>query len=384
MTVVIIGTTKGIQAHPRARHLVSACTVTWRVIETIDNTNLRRMLFKGLWRHLKRAFSVNVSSCQLQKNNLDAHANLNECAATGDVIVEDNTNNLIDDNESPSLAKRLRIEAETDKPEAERSSNIAQLLALRQLLTCNVCFDVAKQANQCANGHLICLSCSSRLEQVSFSTDEAKAPCACPVCRVSLCNSGDGSNPGCGMQRCLLAEKLAAELPVRCRYCETYFPRKIIELHQRILCGLRLVKCKFAWLGCEWRGFAQDLAEHSAECTVLGQKTGDVIGEVYQQMHDITSTASIRLQPWRGLLQILEDRQKIRFGRRFNAGLRLTLLPISLEKTPNEGNDTRFKSPLVCMPMIGKHSLWVQVRITKFKGLGCLLNLFSTAPILNI
>ncbi len=163
------------------------------------------------------------------------------------------------------------------------------------------------------------------------------------------------------MQRCLLAEKLAAELPVQCKYCGGYFPRKAIEVHHRVICGRRPVSCKFNWLGCNWRGHAKDLGDHLASCEALDQKAGDVVGEVYQRMHEIASGVAVRLHPWRSLLQIMEDRQQLRFGKKMHSGMRMVLVPISFDRIPNDGNETCFRSPMACVPMVGKHSLWLQV-----------------------
>lgn len=306
------------------------------------------MILPRLWRCLKRTFRIAFGSTSAEDDEQDE----NNCAAT-QYSWEDS---LGASDVSPS--KRMCPSSTTENETNNLSdTNFASLLPLKQLLTCNVCFDFAKQANQCANGHLICLPCSARLEQVSFSTNDSKTSCTCPICRVSLRNSSDGR----GMQRCLLAEKLAAELPVKCRYCGILRPRKLIDIHQRLQCSLRLISCRNAWLGCEWKGFSQELDDHTKHCRILEQTSSDLVKEMYRRMQGIFSGAAVRLHPWRGLLQILEDRQQLRFGRRFHSGFRVALLPITLDRVHGEGNDVLFSSPPVCMPLVRKQSLWVQV-----------------------
>ncbi|VDM30630.1 unnamed protein product [Hydatigera taeniaeformis] len=290
------------------------------------------MVLPGLWRCLKRPFQVAFGSASPGVDEDDA----NNCAAT-QFSWEDSV-----DTSDVSASKRVCLSSTTEnEPLTLSDINFASLLPLKQLLTCNVCFDFAKQANQCANGHLICLPCSARLEQVSFSANDSKTSCTCPICRVSLRNSSDGR----GMQRCLLAEKLAAELPVNCRYCGILRPRKLIDIHQRVQCSLRLIRCRNAWLGCEWRGFSREIENHMENCRILEQTSSNLVKEMYRRMQGIFSGAAVRLHPWRGLLQILENRQQLRFGRRFHSGFRVVLLPISLDRVHGEGNDVLFSSP---------------------------------------
>ncbi|VDK20881.1 unnamed protein product [Taenia asiatica] len=277
------------------------------------------MVLPRLWRCLKRTFRAAFGNASTDDNDQEE----NNCAAT-QYSWEDSL-----DASDVSTSKRVCLSSPTKNETNNLSdTDFASLLPLKQLLTCNVCFDFAKQANQCANGHLICLPCSARLEQVSLSTNDSKTSCTCPICRVSLRNSSDGK----GMQRCLLAEKLAAELPVKCRYCGILRPRKLIDIHQRSQCSLRLISCQNAWLGCDWRGFSQEIDDHTKHCRILEQTSSDLVKEMYRRMQGIFSGAAVRLHPWRGLLQILEDRQQLRFGRRFHGGFRVALLPISLDR----------------------------------------------------
>ncbi|EUB59523.1 Cysteine and histidine-rich protein [Echinococcus granulosus] len=308
------------------------------------------MVLPRLWRCLKRTFQFAFGGTSMD----DDEHNANNCVAT-QFPWEDS---LGASDIPPSKRVCLSLTAENETNNLS-DTNFASLLPLKQLLTCNVCFEFAKQANQCANGHLICLSCSTRLEQVSFSTKDCKTSCTCPICRVSLRNFSDGR----GMQRCLLAEKLAAELPVKCRYCKILLPRKLIDVHQRCQCSLRLISCRNAWLGCDWRGFSREMDDHVGHCRILEQTSSDLVKEMYRRMQDIFSGAAVRLHPWRGLLQILEDRQQLRFGRRFHGGFRVVLLPISLDRVHGEGNGVLFSSPPVCMPLVRKQSLWVQMSI---------------------
>ena len=307
-----------------------------------------------LWRGLKRTFQIAFGGTDYQN---EAEPNVNNCAAT-QFRWEDSLEGL-----EATLPKRpwqpSILEAEQNNPS---EMNYASLLPLKQLLTCNVCFDFAKQANQCANGHLICLPCSARLEQVSFSVESTKVSCSCPICRVSLRNFSDGR----GMQRCLLAEKLAAEIPIRCKYCEILRPRKMIDIHQRLRCTLRPVGCRYSWLGCDWKGIARELDDHLVQCPVVNRNSTELIEKVHHRLKDIFTTAAVRLNPWRNLLQILEDRQQMRFGRRFHSGLRLMLFSFTLDKVQAEGSDVSFKGHLICIPLVKKQSLWVQVGVSPF------------------
>ncbi|KAJ1459514.1 hypothetical protein M885DRAFT_585853 [Pelagophyceae sp. CCMP2097] len=114
---------------------------------------------------------------------------------------------------------------------------------------CAICLSVPDfEVHQCRNGHLYCGTCL-REHQRSSS--------ACPVCRVALT-----ADP----IRCMVAERLIAEVPGNCRFCVAAMARGDIRAHE-LVCPDRRVACVAAAEGCQWTGGASDdRLSHEQEC----------------------------------------------------------------------------------------------------------------------
>ncbi|BHF73812.1 Cysteine and histidine-rich protein 1 [Sparganum proliferum] len=170
------------------------------------------MSHHGVWNFLKRKFGLSEAP--------KANSNASNCTHEDPPSSSLNCNLDALPVVSPTSLKPKRCRMEGPVAHLP-SESVEAFAALCQLLTCSVCLEISHQANQCANGHLICLACSAQLEQSAFTAGRA---CSCPVCRVSLSGwdndsltGADAGNPNGtppGLQRCLLAERLAAELPI--------------------------------------------------------------------------------------------------------------------------------------------------------------------------
>ncbi|VDL90148.1 unnamed protein product [Schistocephalus solidus] len=334
------------------------------------------MSCNGVWGFLKRKLGLSEPP--------GANLNVNNCTP------ESPPSTSLNYNPDPHTIafslepKRCRLDgAITHLP----SESIEPFATLCQLLTCSVCLEISSQANQCANGHLICLSCSAQLEQSAFTVSRA---CSCPVCRVSLSswqNGSDNNNGGeydddevslggtlPGLQRCLLAERLAAELPTACKFCKLQFPRRAIDKHRNFLCENRPVACPYGWLGCQWRGGAGNVSGHLKSCSLLNEEEKSWMRLAAKRMQLVGERTTARLQPWRGLMRLLQNRQHVHFGVRGLAGLRVILLPVVMTRLRRSGRDgssensnmaesNSYSSSVLCLPTGGKSSIWAQFEL---------------------
>ncbi|GBP31951.1 Cysteine and histidine-rich protein 1 homolog [Eumeta japonica] len=219
--------------------------------------------------------------------------------------------------------------AEGPPPEKKRrlsERDIAERLEYRLggILCCAVCLDLPRAAvYQCSNGHLMCAACFTHLLADARLRDEAAT---CPNCRVEISKASASRN--------LAVEKAVSELPANCKYCAGEFPRHALKHHEDRRCdereigffqivvnsipmkqktsimdGLfrvisnmcrlvastmwpsaarrpalpvrftrsRLTGCRYAVIGCPWRGPAHEAGTHETACAHPAKSAADVV-----------------------------------------------------------------------------------------------------------
>ncbi|VVC96512.1 unnamed protein product [Leptidea sinapis] len=267
----------------------------------------------------------------------------------------------VEDDEGPSRKKR---KTGTNEEPSERLEQ-----RLGGILCCAVCLDLPPAAvYQCSNGHLMCAPCFTHLLADARLRDESAT---CPNCRIEISRTSASRN--------LAVEKTVSELPIECRHCTHVFPRHSIEHHEektceeRCKCGVpreykftqlrvdmeqrkamsglvriavtvysfmlslfrrtylvpdlvgtskrrryhRVTGCKFASIGCLWRGAARVAGAHEATCERPALSAGEVLDalavrercaadqlRVYTQIFDMLSYEKItfndlQLKPYR-------------------------------------------------------------------------------------
>ncbi len=134
-----------------------------------------------------------------------------------------------------------------------------EAIAERYNLNCPVCHvrpRVGQQVFQCQNGHMICGECEPKLRN-------------CPVCRVKLAAFSGART------RCLIAEKLLADLPQTCRYVKNGCDHLCFEenrdgdgynnRHEKY-CEFRPIpECPLSLVYCEERLLFKDVEDHARE-----------------------------------------------------------------------------------------------------------------------
>ncbi|XP_061720467.1 zinc finger TRAF-type-containing protein 1 homolog isoform X1 [Cydia pomonella] len=253
--------------------------------------------------------------------------------------------------EGPLPEKRRKLDKETSEKLEHRLGGI---------LCCAVCLDLPPAAvYQCSNGHLMCAPCFTHLLADARLRDEAAT---CPNCRVEISKTSASRN--------LAVEKTVSELPSECKYCAQVFPRHSLQHHEEKICedrqykfsqvvvgaprrswgglgrlaqGLyalaaalrprgaasasappplpprrkRLTGCRYASIGCGWRGPAHEARAHEAACAHPGKSAAEVVdvlaereraardaNAVYTQVLDLLSYEKItindlQLKPYR-------------------------------------------------------------------------------------
>ncbi|XP_023938375.1 zinc finger TRAF-type-containing protein 1 homolog isoform X1 [Bicyclus anynana] len=223
------------------------------------------------------------------------------------------------------------------------------------ILCCAVCLDLPQAAvYQCSNGHLMCAPCFMHLLADARLRDESAT---CPNCRVEISKTSASRN--------LAVEKTVSELPSECRHCARVYPRHSLQHHEENVCddrahpyrfsqtvveraplgavsGLvrivarlywlllsalggsyrcerpaaaakrrrvrRLTGCRYACLGCGWRGAARAAAAHEEACAHPRQSAADLV-ELLAQRERLNGE---RLQLHTQLLDLLSV-EKITF-----------------------------------------------------------------------
>ncbi|XP_045777779.1 cysteine and histidine-rich protein 1 homolog isoform X2 [Maniola jurtina] len=166
------------------------------------------------------------------------------------------------EDEGPAPKKRKTDTEDTDKLEHR----------LGGILCCAVCLDLPQAAvYQCSNGHLMCAPCFTHLLADARLRDESAT---CPNCRIEISKTSASRN--------LAVEKTVSELPSECRHCAKVFPRHSLQHHEEKICEDRVTGCRYACLGCGWRGAAASAAAHEAACAHPRQCAADLV-ELLQQ-----------------------------------------------------------------------------------------------------
>ncbi|CAL8085971.1 unnamed protein product [Calicophoron daubneyi] len=192
-------------------------------------------------------------------------AKMNNLERVGDSMAEQKPVELARDGQNQ---RRLSVVQTDPKSNIYRLGGVNEctetnlLDTVRSLLTCSVCLEVCPQTSQCLNGHLICSPCALRLLQQATHNDAT-----CPSCRVPL---------KLGLRRCLLAEQLAAELPVRCQYCGQQMPQRLVRQHENEVCSSRPAVCRFNFIGCTWEGPQSESEGHLLKCAYKMKRAEDI------------------------------------------------------------------------------------------------------------
>ncbi|XP_068620039.1 zinc finger TRAF-type-containing protein 1 homolog isoform X2 [Battus philenor] len=276
----------------------------------------------------------------------------------------------------PSSSEHLDSDIKDDAPLAKKRKLLSEKEQSEKLehrlggiLCCAVCLDLPPAAvYQCTNGHLMCAPCFTHLLADARLRDEAAT---CPNCRVEISKTSASRN--------LAVEKTVSELPSECRYCTHVYPRHALQHHEDSLCEerrykfsqivvdgapcwtwrpalddllrmlggvhalllgalrraylvsapvapcpscprrryVRLTGCKFACIGCGWRGPAHEASAHEAGCECPARSAADLLAllaererrardatAVYEQIFDLLSYEKItfndlQLKPYR-------------------------------------------------------------------------------------
>ncbi|CAH0713050.1 unnamed protein product, partial [Brenthis ino] len=249
------------------------------------------------------------------------------------------------DDEGPSPKKRKTV------IENEPSEKLEHRLG--GILCCAVCLDLPQAAvYQCSNGHLMCAPCFTHLLADARLRDETAT---CPNCRVEISKTSASRN--------LAVEKTVSELPSECKHCTRVFPRHSLQHHEENVCedrpykfsqlvvdstprnpfaGLvrivtsvywllvsafrrtyfvsevseakrrrysRVTGCRYACVGCRWRGAARAAAAHAAACAHPRQCAADLVELLRQREQDAADNLLVYTQ----LLDLLSY-EKITFN----------------------------------------------------------------------
>lgn len=164
--------------------------------------------------------------------------------------------------------KRKKI----DKPSTKMIEKLESRLG--GILCCAVCLDLPRTAMyQCSMGHLMCAGCFTHLLADGRLRDQNAT---CPNCRTEINKNNSSRN--------LAVEKAVSELPSECQYCGNEFPNKSVDYHESNECEERPTDCKFARIGCQWRGPIHEVPTHEANCAHPKKSGAEVM--VALQAHD--------------------------------------------------------------------------------------------------
>ncbi|XP_037933997.1 cysteine and histidine-rich protein 1 homolog isoform X2 [Teleopsis dalmanni] len=203
-----------------------------------------------------RSSSVNLNSPNGGGSNLV----INEQGGNG--------NNEIDASEPPTKKPML------DHPSTSSGGHEKLEYRLGGILCCAVCLDLPRTAMyQCQMGHLMCAACFTHLLADGRLRDQIAT---CPNCRVEISKTTASRN--------LAVEKAASELPSECQYCNKEFPYKSLERHEVRECQERPTNCKYARIGCQWRGPYHETTEHERNCLHPSKKGFEIMAAL--EAHD--------------------------------------------------------------------------------------------------
>ncbi|XP_013162862.1 PREDICTED: cysteine and histidine-rich protein 1 homolog [Papilio xuthus] len=188
-------------------------------------------------------------------------------------------NNGPDIKDDAPMAKKRKIVSENEQCEKLEHR-------LCGILCCAVCLELPPAAvYQCTNGHLMCAPCFTHLLADARLRDEAAT---CPNCRVAISASSASRN--------LAVEKTVSELPSECRYCARLFPRHALRHHEDNLCNERVTGCKYACIGCTWRGPAHEARGHEAGCAHPARSAADLVELLAERERRAQDAAAVHEQ----------------------------------------------------------------------------------------
>lgn len=193
-------------------------------------------------------------------------------SSAAQVVVSSITTDSNSDNLDEPEAKRkkfdhpLRIKLKNEK--LDKLEN-----RLGSVLCCAVCLDLPKTAMyQCPMGHLMCSACFTHLLADGRLRDQTAT---CPNCRVEISKNNASRN--------LAVEKAVSELPSECQYCNQEFPRISLEHHETNECEERPTDCKYAVIGCQWKGPIHEVSQHETFCAHPKKSGADVMQSLVER-----------------------------------------------------------------------------------------------------
>jgi len=156
-------------------------------------------------------------------------------------------------------------------------------------LHCIVCFELPPTyILQCENGHLMCQECFDKVVDYMKPT--------CPTCRVKLNRDLPTRN--------LFAETVLSSLLVPCPNdgCQLTVNFKNVKAHSTGQCGFRKAQCKFATLGCDWKGLEKARRPHEKKCAILVSDVQTLLKKVQERNQEKEEER----KKWKKLMQVKE------------------------------------------------------------------------------
>lgn len=176
------------------------------------------------------------------------------------------TDRSTDTDSAQKKRKRDKEQCTSSKDASQQQDKFA--MEVEERMNCVVCFSLPeKEVFQCGHGHLLCHECHWRL----IDLEQTK----CPTCRSRLSTRNPIRN--------IVAEETIGSLRLPCpnTKCGMILKRSGLVEHLKHNCKERIVKCKFARLGCEWQGPARKLGGHDKKCDFRAMQ-GSAIMEVLE------------------------------------------------------------------------------------------------------
>ena len=166
-------------------------------------------------------------------------------------------------NDNPRSAAVSEVDVSALKPEVlpdpeqDYRKNTPEDEEELKAFQCAICHDVMTYPSGC--GSCAGRFCSTCLSQQLFSAD------TCPTCRVSMYPQG------IVLDTHLKAQMDVAMFPCRHAACPLQIFASNIEHHERLFCQGVRVACKYAALGCIWKGTRAEYNQgHEYECCIAG------------------------------------------------------------------------------------------------------------------
>ncbi|KAK8967319.1 E3 ubiquitin-protein ligase SINAT2 [Platanthera guangdongensis] len=173
--------------------------------------------------------------------------------------LEESSSLLVESSFPLVISSKGHVESDGTQPEGKvllRNKDIDDLLE------CPICRNsMLPPIQQCPNGHTLCSSCKSRVNN------------KCPVCRKDI-----------GSIRCLALEKLAASLHLPCSYhhlgCEEMSPYYSMSQHES-QCSYRPYACPHPGSNCPFTGDISAVLSHLRDSHEVDLQTGSTFNHRY-------------------------------------------------------------------------------------------------------